>query len=372
MNAEAALGRPLAEVDTPALVVDLGAFERNLERMRSLVAGSKAALRPHAKAGKSPEIARRQLAAGARGICCAKLAEAEVMAAGGIGDILITTPVVDAAKITRLIALRRDARIAVVADDERNLESLSTATSAAGVALDIVIEVDVGQGRCGVLPGPRAAELAERAARLPGLAFRGLQGYHGAIQGLKSCADRKAEVARALERLLDSVRHVRARGLEPAVLTGGGTGSAAIDLALGGLTELQPGSYIFMDASYRAIAWDDAGAPPPFESALFVLAGVVSRPTVDRAIVDVGWKSASCDSGPPVLRDLPGARFEFGGDEHGKLHLGDDARQLRHGDRVVLIPSHCDTTVNLHDRYVVVRGDTVVDIWPIAGRGRSQ
>lgn len=358
-------------LDTPALLVDLDRLERNIERMKSLVAGTGVALRPHVKTHKCPQVARMQIAAGARGVCCAKLAEAHAMAAGGIQDLLVTTPIAGEVKLRRLVELARQARLSVVADDEQAIRALSQAAHAAGVSVAVVVEVNVGQDRCGVPPGPQAARLAQLIAKSPGLRFAGLQGYHGRLQGIPAFELRQVEVRTALERLMQSVEHLRRLGIACDVLTGGGTGSVALDLELGALTELQPGSYVYMDSSYGKLAWDASGTPIPFEQSLSILSSVVSRPLKERAVLDVGWKSASSDSGPPAVRGLAGASFEFAGDEHGTLR-GIDAMNLRPGDRVELIPSHCDTTVNLYDRIVACRGEEIVEIWPIAARGLSQ
>lgn len=358
------------DLDTPVLLVDRGALGRNVARMAALAAEAGLSCRPHAKAHKCPHIARLQIEAGAAGVCCAKLGEAEVMAAAGIGDILVTTPAVGRSKAMRLAAAAQAARIAVVVDDSGNVADLAAAAQTAGRKLDVLVEVDVGQGRCGVPPGPRAAELARLVAGHPWLRFRGLQGYQGALQMQAGLAERRRAVRSALDLLADSAEAVRKAGIEVETLTGGGTGSSAIDAALGGLTEIQPGSYVFMDSNYRAIQWPGAPAPP-FESALTVLAGVVSRPAADRAILDAGWKSISGDGGPPSAVDHPEAEFGFAGDEHGALAFP-GAAPLAVGDKVALMPSHCDTTVNLHDRFVVVSGGEVEDVWEVAARGRSQ
>ena len=360
----------IEDLDTPVLLVDADAFERNVARMAKLCADAGIACRPHAKAHKSPEVARIQIEAGAVGMCCAKLGEAEVMAAAGIEDLHITTPVVGASKIVRLIEAARRSRISVVADDADNISDLAAGARTAGLRLDVLVEVDVGQGRCGVPPGPRAAGLARLIDGHPWLRFRGLQAYHGLIQMTGDLAERRAAAAAALEKAELSARSVREAGLEVAVLTGGGTGTAAIDAAAGGLTELQPGSYIFMDTNYSAIEWDDAPAPP-FENALTVLAGVLSRPAPDRAILDTGTKAISGDGGAPRAADFADAEFRFAGDEHGQLTFPGEA-PLRVGDKTTLLPSHCDTTVNLHDRFIVTRGGEVEAVWEIAARGRSQ
>ena len=360
----------IAELDTPALLVDADAFERNVARMAKLCDDAGAELRPHAKAHKSPEIARIQMEAGAVGICCAKLGEAEVMAAAGIDDLLVTTPVVGASKIMRLMDAARQARVSVVVDDEGNISDLAAGAQTAGLRLGVLVEVDVGQGRCGVPPGPRAAELARLIDGHPWLRFRGLQAYHGAIQMRGDVAERRAAANLALEKAELSAGPVREAGLAIEVLTGGGTGTSAIDAEACGLTELQPGSYIFMDTNYSAIEWDGAPAPP-FENALSVLAGVLSRPAPGRAILDSGLKAISGDGGAPRPADHGGAEFRFAGDEHGELSFPGEA-PLEVGDKVTLLPSHCDTTVNLHDRFIVTRGDEVEAVWEIAARGRSQ
>lgn len=371
MTSGAIAGRHKDTLDTPALLVDLDRLERNIERMQSIVAGAGVALRPHVKTHKCPEIARLQAAAGARGVCCAKLGEAETMAAAGIDDLLVTTPIAGSAKLQRAVEIARRAKLSVVADDAEAIRALSQAAGAGGVSMSVVVEVNVGQDRCGVPPGVEAARLAQLVEKSPGLRFAGLQGYHGRLQGIASYEARRAEVRAALERLMVSVEQLRHHAIACSVLTGGGTGSAALDVELRGLTELQPGSYVYMDSSYGKLAWDMQGAPIPFEQSLSVLSSVVSRPVKERAVLDAGWKSLSCDSGMPVVRGLAGTTFEFAGDEHGTLR-GIDAMNLRPGDRVELIPSHCDTTVNLYDRVLVCRGDVVVDAWTITGRGRSQ
>jgi len=365
-------GTSLETVATPALLLDSAALDRNLERMSALTTAGRVALRPHTKTHKSPLIAHRQMALGAVGICCAKLAEAEVMAEWSVPDILVTTPVIGRDKLARLMALAASVRMRVVVDDPVNVDDLAQAASAAHVTLDVLVEVDVGQGRCGVPPGDAAAVLAERIARASSLRFAGLQGYNGSIQGVVRADERTEKVRASLDRLLESAHAVRKRGIEVPVLTGGGTGTCLLDLAAGGLTEVQPGSYVVMDASYARVQRDAAGTALPFEPALTVLASVVSRPTPERVIVDVGWKSASMDSGLPVVKGRPDLLFEFAGDEHGRITSPGGGLALRPGDRVELVPSHCDTTINLHDEYVVIGERTVEAVWPVATRGNSQ
>jgi D-serine deaminase-like pyridoxal phosphate-dependent protein len=361
----------LADLDTPVLLVDLDALERNIARMRELSAAAGISCRPHAKAHKTPVIARMQMAAGAVGVCCAKLGEAEVLAADGIGDILITTPVVGPSKLMRLARVAAQAKVAVVADDADNVAELARAAQTGGVRFDVVIEVDVGQRRCGVQPGAPAVALAQAIRDRQWLTFRGLQGYQGSIQMTASFAERREATRKAHALLAESAEAVRAAGIPVEVLTGGGSGTSVIDAAEHGLTEIQPGGYIFMDSRYRRIEWDD-GRTVPFEQALSLLAGVVSRPAPDRAILDMGLKAVSSDGGPPVPLDVPGATFGFGGAEHGQLSWDGKPCPLKLGDKVRFHPTHCDTTVNLYDQYVVHRGDEVVDVWPIPARGRVQ
>jgi len=359
------------QIDTPALLLDLDVLDRNLERMAALVANTGIRLRPHVKTHKSPLIAHRQMAAGAVGVCCAKVGEAEVMVAGGIPDVLITTPVVAPEKIRRLMSLARQATVGVVADDLQNVRHLSEAAKEQKVTVHLVVEINVGQNRCGVSPGPAGADLADEIARLPGLRFRGFQGYHGSLQQVVDLDRRAAEIRRALDLLLESAQAARGRGHAIDVLTGGGTGSSATDIGFHGLTELQPGSYVLMDCNYSRIHWGADGALVPFGNAISILTSVVSCTSADRIIVDTGWKSASCDSGMPVLKAIDGATFAFAGDEHGKVSVPEGTR-ISAGDKLELLPSHCDTTVNLYDHYVCVRDGKVESLWPVAARGRSQ
>jgi D-serine deaminase-like pyridoxal phosphate-dependent protein len=363
------IGRPLADLPTPALLIDAALLERNLAAMKDCTRAGKAAYRPHTKSHKSPLIARMQIAHGARGVCCSKLGEAEVMAAGGVDDIHITTPVVGRDKAQRLAQLAARGRVSVVVDDTGNVAELSAAAAALGAVIDVLIEMDVGQGRCGVAGPEQGLGLAEAVSRAKSLRLKGMQGYQGKLQSLVAYGERRDAVRSALDRLMHGAQALKDHGFQVDVLTGGGTGSLMIDLEFDGLNELQPGSYVFMDSTYRRIGWDAKAAHSPFANSLSVLAGVVSRPLADRAVLDVGWKAASSDSGPPALKDS-GLAIEFAGDEHS-LVTGAAAAPLKVGSKVELIPSHCDTTVNLYDRYHVIRSGVVEAVWPVAARGRS-
>jgi D-serine deaminase-like pyridoxal phosphate-dependent protein len=361
----------ISDLDTPVLLADGDAVERNMARMAKLASDANIAWRPHAKAHKSPQVTEMQIAAGACGICCAKLGEAEVLAAGGAKDILITTPVIGLSKLTRLTQVANQATVSVVVDDLTNVAEMDMCAHTAGVRLDVVIEVDVGQGRCGVQPGEAVLELAYRVMQADWLNFKGLQGYQGSIQMTDSFAERSQAAANALAKLTASAEVIRTAGIPCEYLTGGGSGTSVIDAASGGLTELQPGGYLFMDARYREIEWDD-GNKIPFEQSLTVMASVISKPANNRCILDMGLKAVSSDGGPPVPLGVPGATFKFGGEEHGELTWADGACPLALGDKVIFVPTHCDTTVNLYDRFIVTSGDDVTGVWDIAARGRTQ
>jgi D-serine deaminase-like pyridoxal phosphate-dependent protein len=361
----------ITELDTPVLLVDGEAFDRNMARMKALTQAAGIAWRPHAKAHKSPQVAEMQIAAGACGVCCAKLGEAEVMAGAGTKDILITTPVVGLSKLTRLMQVAATARTAVVVDNAQNVDEMAMVAQTMGIRPDVVIEVDVGQGRCGVPPGEAARTLAIHIRNKEWLHFRGLQGYQGSIQMTASFAERRGAAREAVAKLAATAQLIREAGIPVEVLTGGGTGTSVIDAAEGGLTELQPGGYLFMDARYREIEWDD-GNRTPFEPSLTVLSSVISLPAPDRCILDMGLKAISSDGGPPAPVDMPGAVFRFAGEEHGELRWTHGRCPLGLGDQVAFMPTHCDTTVNLYDRFIVARGSTVTDVWDIAARGRVQ
>jgi D-serine deaminase-like pyridoxal phosphate-dependent protein len=374
----AAPGQALAEVDTPALLIDLDAFERNLERMADFVAGAGVRLRAHAKTHKSPIIAARQVALGAVGVCCQKVAEAEVMVAGGIGDVLVSNEVAGAAKLDRLAALARRARIGVCVDDAANVAELEAAAARAGAAIDVLVEIDVGGRRCGTAPGAPAAAIARLVADAPHLRFAGLQAYHGSAQHVREAAERRALIARAAELVQETHRALAAVGLEARVVSGAGTGTCEIEAASGVWTELQCGSYIFMDADYARNRSADGSPFATYEHALFVYTTAISVPAAERAVVDAGLKALSTDSGMPTPWHLPGVAYHRPSDEHGVLDLAAATVRPVRGDKVLLVPGHCDPTVNLHDWYVCVRGGVrglgteaarVECVWPVAARG---
>ena len=359
-------GDPLSAVDTPALVLDLDAFERNLERMARALRGTAVRLRPHAKSHKCPEIALRQIALGAVGICCQKVSEAAVFVNAGIGDILVTNQVMGEAKLRRLAALARRARIGVLADHPQQVQQLAAAAQAHAVSLDVYVEVDVGANRCGVAPGDAAVQLARLVAASPGLHFAGLQCYHGPAQHLRAPQDRMAAIAAATGAARLTQQAIERCGIKVERVTGAGTGTFMHERDSGVFNEIQAGSYIFMDRDYGDNQNDERDIV--FEHALFVRTVVMSRTTAAHAVVDAGLKASSVDAGMPTVWQRPELRYVKAADEHGVLATPDEAA-LALGDVLMLVPGHCDPTVNLYDELVCIRGDRVEALWPIAARG---
>ena len=368
-------GDDVASIDTPALVVDLDAMERNLAAMAAFARAHGLRLRPHAKMHKCAAIARLQMAAGAVGVCVQKTSEAEALAAAGIDDIYISNEVIAPAKLARVAALARRIKLAIAVDSAEGVERLAAAMRDAKATIDVFVEVDVGQGRCGV-PAVAAGMLAQHvASHAPpdgGLRLAGLQAYHGAAQHLRGAAEREAASRHAASLARAAQASITAAGIACRLVTGAGTGTFAFDAASGVWGELQAGSYLFMDRDYA----DNAPGPntPRFEHALFVKSQVMSRGT-SHAVVDAGHKSHAVDSGPPRVwrRELDVTNVS---DEHAVLRVragGASAELPQLGETVWLVPGHCDPTVNLHDRYVAVRGGldsgVVAAVWAIEARG---
>jgi 3-hydroxy-D-aspartate aldolase len=369
MHPPAEIGMTLDEVDTPALIVDLDAFERNLRRLPERIAGTSVRARPHAKTHKCPVIALKQVALGAVGVCVQKVSEAEAMVQGGVPDVLVTNEVVGRQKLRRLASLAHIAQVGVCADDPSQIRALDEAASEAGVTLPVYVEVNMGGNRCGVEPGEPALALARQIADAPHLTFGGLQAYHGSAQHLRGWEERREAIAGAADKA-GRTRDLLARhGIECPVVTGAGTGTFEFETASGVYTELQCGSYIFMDADYGRNQDRDGGPTKAFEPSLFVWATVMSRPTEDRAIVDAGLKALAFDSGPPLVCDEPAATYERASDEHGRLGISGATNRLGLGDKIRLVPGHCDPTVNLYDWYVAIRDNRVEQLWPITARG---
>ena len=358
---------PLAAVDTPALILDLDVFERNLESMANAVRRKAVRLRPHAKSHKCAHIALRQIAAGAVGVCCQKVSEAEALVAGGVADLLIANEVVGAGKLDRLAALARRAKLGVCVDAGENVAALDAAAARAGVRLDALVEINVGADRCGVAPGAPALALARAIAASANLRFAGLQAYHGGAQHVRRVADRRAAIGRAVKLVRATRALIESGGVRCETVTGAGTGSFPLELASGAYDELQPGSYVFMDADYHRNELDAAW--PRFEQSLFVWTTVMSRPAAARAVVDAGLKASSVDSGMPQVWQLPGVEYVKASDEHGVLSIAPGAQAPGLGAKLLLVPGHCDPTVNLYDWYVCVRRGVVEALWPVSARG---
>jgi 3-hydroxy-D-aspartate aldolase len=357
------------EIDTPALVIDLDAFESNLDTMADLLAPTGAKLRAHAKTHKSPVIAKLQMARGAVGNCVQKVAEAEVLAWGGVPDILVSNEVVGASKLARLCALSRIAQVAVCADDAGQVAAIEAAAADAGIRMTVLVEIDVGAGRCGVQPGPDAVALATRIAASKHLIFGGLQAYHGSAQHKRTPGERRSLIGGAVNASRRTVEQLRQQGLDCAIVGGAGTGTFEIESKSGVYTEMQAGSYVFMDVDY-ARNLDEAGAPvSTFRHALFVLSTVMSQAQPGVAVLDAGHKAVAVDSGLPTVWRRPELSYISASDEHGKLQYGSETAAPKVGEKLRLVPGHCDPTVDKFDWYVGIRKGRVECLWPVAARG---
>jgi 3-hydroxy-D-aspartate aldolase len=367
--APAIVGMPVSEVDTPALIVDLDALERNIRHMQSQVDGRQVGLRPHSKSHKSTTIANLQIAAGACGVCCQKVSEAEIMVDGGVRDILISNEVVGTGKVARVAALARRANVAVCVDEADNVRQIADAADRFGATVHVLVELNVGGDRCGVETAEDVMRLAKHIAGRRSLRFAGIQAYQGAAQHLRSYEERRSAIAAAAAKVAAARDMLLAAGLCCDVVTGAGTGTFEFEIASGIYNELQVGSYVFMDVDY-GLNRDREGRPvAAFANSLFVLATVMSAPVPQRAVVDAGLKALSVDSGMPRIVGHDGATYARASDEHGRIDLESTGSPLEVGDKVRLIPGHCDPTVNLHDWFVGVRNDRVESLWPVSARG---
>ena len=361
------------ELPTPALVVDLDAMESNLQKMQDFLSGKTAKLRPHTKTHKSPIIAKKQIEHDAVGICTAKLSEAEVMLDGGLNNILITSPVVTPEKIERVIQMaRKSPGVEIVVDRESNVADFNDAAGAAKTKLSVLIELDTGNNRTGIEMGKPAMDLLQSIAKSPNLTFGGVQAYAGPVQHLKGYKYRKMRSEQTLGRALAMKREMEKAGFDVPVFSVGGTGTYNIDANIEGVTDLQAGSYLFMDVDYRGIGGKTGAVYDDFQPSLFVIATAISQPIKGRITIDAGLKAFATDKMPPTLRDISGVTYRFAGDEHGVLEFKNPSKEIKVGDKVALLASHCDPTVNLYDQYHAYRGEQVEEIWPVAGRGRSQ
>jgi D-serine deaminase-like pyridoxal phosphate-dependent protein len=352
------IGLPVSAISTPASVVDLDRLEQNLRCMSDYFAARPCKLRPHFKSHKCVELARRQLAAGScSGITCAKLSEAEQLAAGGITDILIANQVVGPDKAHRLAALNRKATVRCAVDSLDNARELAVAARETCARIPVLVEVDVGMKRCGVSPGAPALKLAQEIVRLPELRFDGLQGYEGHVVALPDRNERTQRTREALTPLIETRRLIERAGVPVAIVSSGGTGTYDITGNIKGIDEVQCGSYALMDGSYARVR-------PEFVVARWILATVISS-HAGWSVVDVGVKGLGCEFGPPIVAGCPGAKARYTAEEHTPF----DGLAAKVGDKVRLIPSHGCTTQNLYRTMWVTRGDKIVDVWPIEGAG---
>jgi 3-hydroxy-D-aspartate aldolase len=367
-NIPAAIGMKLEDVDTPCLIVDLDALERNIEKLGRFMRERGIRLRAHAKTHKSSDIALCQIEkGGACGICCQKVSEAEALVGAGLRDVLISNQVVSKKKIERLAALAKRARIIVCVDDAGNVDDLSAAAVDYGATIECLVEIDVGAGRCGVVPGQAAVALAQKIAEARGLKFSGLQGYQGSAQHVRDFAERKKLIDIAVHQTANTVRMLKDVGLNCDIVAGAGTGTFQLEAMSGVYNELQCGSYVFMDADYQRVK--DAGGHflSDFENSLFIYTSVMSKAKADKAICDAGLKAQSVDSGMPVVFGRTDVEYIKCSDEHGVI--SDPHNVLRLNEKLKLVPGHCDPTVNVYDWYVGIRNGRVEALWQVTARG---
>ena len=352
------------EITTPALLLDLSKMEYNINKMADFFKDREANVRPMFKTPKLVPIALRQLEAGACGITCAKLSEAEVLVEGGVNDILIANQVIGEDKIARLIALSETADVKVAVDDEVHIDTLSEASQKAGIEQGVLIEVNVGLQRCGVKP-EKAVEIARLVNKTPGLILRGVMGYEGHVVLNKDEEVRKTEAEKSMEMLVRAAKSLRQEGMACDIVSGGGTGTYNITGGFPGITEVQAGSYVMMDTTYDKLSLG-------FKKAVTILSTVQSRALEGRAVIDAGVKVMSKDFGLPELIGNPDTRLVGLSEEHGHLSAEGKDPGLVIGEKVELYPSHICTTINQHDRIYAMRDDRVEEVWPIGARGCSQ
>jgi D-serine deaminase-like pyridoxal phosphate-dependent protein len=357
------------DLPTPCLILDLDRFEGNLDRMSRFVTERAVALRPHSKTHKCPQIAQRQIARGAIGICVATIAEAEVMVRSGIQGLLITAELVGQPKLSRFVELlKRAPNTMLVVDNIEGVSELQTVVQRAGLQSGVLIDLDIGQNRTGIKPGEPARELADTIARSPNLRLKGLCAYAGHVAHASGFETRLQKSRDAISLALETRDRLRQAGHDLPILSVGSTGTYNIDSDIAGVTEIQAGSYVFMDVEYRQIGSASDNVYTDFSPALTVLATVIHR-SQGKAIVDAGLKAFATDRpfGPELL-DVTGVKYEFAGDEHGRLVLENPSRPINIGDTLRFMLPHCDPNVNLYDRIHCIQGDDVVDVWSIMDR----
>ena len=359
------IGASKSDIETPALLIDLDLMDANIRKMSEYFTSKKSKLRAHVKTHKCPAIAHKQIKAGSRGICCQKLGEAEIMVDSGVKDVLITNEIVELKKIERLVRLNEYADVKVAVDDLRVAHNMAEIARSRNVKLGVVVEIDIRNKRCGTRPGKPTLELTKEICRMSGLEFRGLMAYEGPFLDVPAYDERKMRAPMLLRLLVETVEMIESEGISVEIVSGGSTGTYNITGEFPRISEVEAGSYVFMDSTYRRL--DGLG----FDCSLSVLSTVISRPISDRLIVDAGWKAATPEMGLPEVKGVEGAKLYHQSEEHGMIAV-DPANRLQVGDKIELIPSHCCTTVNLHDSFYGIRNNIVEVVWPIAARGKSQ
>jgi D-serine deaminase-like pyridoxal phosphate-dependent protein len=360
------IGDPVEEIDTPALLLDLDVMESNIRVMADRFRQMPAELRPHVKTHKTPIIAWKQIAAGAIGVTCAKLGEAEVMAEAGIRDVLIANQVVGEPKVTRLMSLVNHCDVIVAVDDSINVRHLAEKARGKNVKLGVLVEVDVGNNRCGVTPGEPALQLAREVLRYPSLDFRGLMGYEGFCQFIPGLEERKTKANEAMGKLVGTRHLLEDNGIDVDIVSGGGTGTHMITGDHRGVTEVEAGSYVFMDAKYSTVEGLE-----DFGQALTVLSTIVSTSRKDKTICDVGLKTLTFEHGMPLIKGRDDMEYVRANEEHGHINVG-PGFDLKPGDKFELIPTHCCATTNLYDVLHCVRDGVLEAVWRVQARGKSQ
>ncbi len=368
-KAPAEIGMQLWEIDTPSLILDLDKLESNLDVMSKSADDLGVKLRPHAKMHKSADIGKQQIARGAVGLCCQKVSEAEALIDDGIKDVLVTNQVVGANKLKRFVELANRAKVAICVDDAENIAEINRCAEEQDVSISIFIEVNVGGDRCGVLPGKPVLDLAKDILDASNLCFDGLHAYQGEIQHIRSFEERKIAISDVCQRVESTIQLLKSEGISCRTVTGGGTGSWEFEGSSGVFSELQVGSYAFMDADYGRNEDINGQQASIFEHSLFVYTTVMSVSQENLVVVDAGLKSLAFDCGMPLVADDSTVKYHRPSDEHGVLDLSHSDRKYQLGEKVRLIPGHCDPTVNLHDWYVGVRGGVVEAIWKVTARG---
>ena len=363
---------PLEELQTPALIIDLDVFDANLVKMQSYLQEQDIALRAHTKMHKCPLIARKQVESGARGVCAAKISEAEVMCAAGIEDVLVTSPIATSDKVSRFVEARKNnPGLKIVVDCADSADLLAKVAGLEGLVVDVFVDLDPGMGRTGIETGDKTLQLVRHISESNSLNLSGLQMYAGNCMHIEGFSKRKQKYAHLLSKGIETLALLDEAGIVIPVVSGGGTGTYNMESDLGLINELQAGSYAFMDIEYRDIGGVDSEQFLDFGVSLFVLVTAISQPQSRFITVDGGFKSFASDKMAPEFRDVEGVIYHWGGDEHGIVQLNNPSHEIRLGNKLSMLTPHCDPTVNLHDFYFPYRDGLVHEVWPISARGFS-